>query len=107
VGGDGVSDAGLAQLHRIPRFRTWHGGDRTYSLMEFDARPTYAALKGPVTAAGVRSLAGLDGLFALNLHWESAGMSSADLASLGALANLGFLAVDGDLCDDEAMRQIG
>jgi hypothetical protein len=34
-------------------------------------------------------------------------MTSADLGLLASLANLGFLAIDGDLCDDEAMRQIG
>ncbi len=105
--GSGVTDAGLRRLHGIPRFQRWSGGDRKYSLLEFDASPTYAAVKGPFTADGMRSLAGLDGLFALNVHWTSAGMGSADLGLLASLANLGFLSIDGDLCDDEAMRQIG
>jgi hypothetical protein len=105
--GDGVSDAGLVHLRRIPRFREWHGGERKYALMDFDAGPTYLAIKGPFTAAGVRTLDGLDGLFALNIHWLSNAMSSADLGSLSSLGHLGFLAIDGDLCDDEAMRQIG
>lgn len=106
--GDGVTDAGLTRLHDIPRLQHWRGGDRQYSLLEFEARPTYAAVKGPFTAAGVRSLSGLDGVFALNVHWTAAaGVTSADLGRLGSLANLGFLAIDGDLCDDEAMRQIG
>ena len=105
--GEGVSDAGMARLHGVPRFQRWHGGEPTYGLMEFEAGPTYAAVKGLFTADGVRSLNGLDGLFALNLHWQSADMSSAGLGALSSLARLGFLAIDGDLCDDEAMRQIG
>jgi len=105
--GDGVTDAGLARLHEIPKLRRWTGEQPAYSLLEFGARPTYVAVKGPFTAAGLRALRGLDGLFALNVHWTSAGMTSADLGALSALDNLGFLAIDGDLCDDEAMRQIG
>jgi len=105
--GDGVTDAGLARLQDIPRLGRWHGGERRYSLLEFDAGPTYVAVKGPFTAAGLRSLSELDGLFALNLHWTSASVTSPDLGLLAPLANLGFLAIDGDLCDDEAMRQIG
>jgi hypothetical protein len=105
--GNGVTDAGLSHLRRIPRFAEWLGGEPQYSLLEFDARPTYLAIKGPFTASGLRALDGLEGLFALNVHWTSAGMTSRDLGRLSTLGNLGFLAIDGDLCDDEAMRQIG
>ena len=105
--GGGVTDAGLARLRDIPRLARWSGGERRHSLLEFDAGPTYVAVKGPFTASGLRALDGLDGLFALNIHWTSAGMTSADLGRLSALTNLGFLAIDGNLCDDEAMRQIG
>jgi hypothetical protein len=105
--GDGVTDAGLARLRDIPRFARWSSGDRRYSLLEFDAGPTYVAVKGPFTPAGLRSLDGLDGLFALNVHWTSSDTMSRDLSLLSSLAHLGFLAIDGDLCDDEAMRQIG
>jgi hypothetical protein len=58
-GGDGVSAGPLPRPHRIPASRPG-GGDRKYSLMEFDARPT-PAIKGPFTGAGVRSPAGLTG----------------------------------------------
>ena len=105
--GDGVTDAGLAQLRDIPRFRRWDGGERRYSLLEFDARPTYLAANGPFTAHGLRAFAELEGLFALNIHWTMGSMTSADLNALRAAPNLGFLAIDGDLTDDEAMRQIG
>ena len=105
--GSGVTDAGLARLRDIPRLQRWSGGERKCSLLEFDAGPTYVAVKGPFTPAGLRSLAGLDGLFALNVHWTSPETTSRDLGVLSSLTNLGFLAIDGDLCDDEAMRQIG
>jgi hypothetical protein len=105
--GDGVTDTGLSRLSDIPRLRRWHEAERKYSLLEFDARPTYVAIKGPFTPAGLQTLAGLDGLFALNVHWTGGGTTSRDLGLLAPLANLGFLAIDGDLCDDEAMRQIG
>lgn len=105
--GDGVTDAGMRRLHDIPRLQRWSGGERRYSLLEFDAGPTYVAVKGPFTPAGLQSLAGLDGLFALNVHWTSPETTSRDLGLLSSLPNLGFLAIDGDLCDDEAMRQIG
>jgi len=104
--GDGVTDAGLARLRDIPRFRRWQG-ERRYSLLEFDAGPTYLAVKGAFTAQGLSAFADLDGLFALNIHWTTSAMTSADLGALRAARNLGFLAIDGDLTNDEAMRQIG
>jgi hypothetical protein len=104
--GDGVTDSGLAQLHEIPRFRRWQG-ERRYSLLEFEAGPTYLAAKGAFTARGLRAVAELEGLFALNLHWTTSGMTSADLGVLRDAPNLGFLAIDGNLTNDEAMRQIG
>ena len=102
-----VSDTGLARLHGIPRFARWHGGEPAYSLMAFDAGPTYVGVQGPFTAAGLQSLEGLDGVFALNLQWQAGALPSSALARLSSLSHLGFLAVDGDRCDDEAMRQIG
>ena len=104
--GDAVTDAGLARLRDIPRFRRWQG-ERRYSLLEFDAGPTYLAVKGPFTAHGLKAFTELEGLFALNIHWTTSAMTSADLHALRAAPNVGFLAIDGDLTDDEAMRQIG
>jgi hypothetical protein len=104
--GKTVTDTGLARLHGIPRFARWHGEEPAYSLMTFEAGPTYAGVQGPFTPAGLGALQGLDGLFALNLQWQAGAMPSASLALLSSLSNLGFLAIDGDRCDDEAMRQI-
>jgi hypothetical protein len=105
--GKRVSDVGLSSLTRIPRFVRWHGGEPSYSLMEFDAGPTYVGVEGPMTAEGLRALHELDGVFALNLQWQAATMNSSALGLLASLARLGFLALNGDRCDDEAMRQVG
>ena len=74
--------------------------------MEFDAGPTYAGIEGPFTARGLRAIHDLGGVFALNLQWQAGTMDSSALGLLSSLARLGFLALDGDRCDDEAMRQL-
>jgi hypothetical protein len=102
-----VTDAGIRLLHRLPRFKTWNGGEVMYGLMSFDSEPTHLLLDGPFTDAGLAQLSGLDGLFGLNLFWHAAGFTAAGLRSLTRLANLGMLGCSGQRCDDEAMRAIG
>ena len=102
-----VTDDGLALLSRIPNFTTWCGETPRYALMEFHAGPTYLAVDGTYSAEGLRALQDLHGLFALNLNWRGSAMHSDGLSALGTLANLGFLAINGDRCDDAAMRCIG
>jgi hypothetical protein len=104
--GRGVSDAGLPFLHRFPAFMTWRGRDIRYSLMSAEAEPTHLLLDGPFTNAGLASLAGLDGLFALSFFWHSSAFTAEGLGSLADLANLGFLGCGETRCDDDAMRQI-
>jgi hypothetical protein len=105
--GNTVTDAGLALLKHVPRFKSWSGEAPEYSLLGFDAGPTYLGIDGTFSATGLRGLAGLDGLFALNLSWSGSDMHSDGLAALSALANLGFVAINGDRCDDAAFRQLG
>jgi hypothetical protein len=105
--GTGVTDEGLAWLAGYPGFAIWPDVKPQYSLMEFQAGPTWLAIEGPFSAAGLRALCKLDGLFALNLNWHGSAMNSAALSTLTGLSRLGRLAIDGDRCDDEAMRQIG
>lgn len=105
--GNTVTDAGLALLRHVPRFTSWSGETPEYSLMGFDAGPTYLGIDGPFSAGGLRALEELDGLFALNLSWSGSHMHSAGLAALSALANLGFVAINGDRCDDAAFGQLG
>jgi hypothetical protein len=92
--GNGVTDAGLALLHELPVFRTWQGGHPTMALMSYDAGPNYLLLRGTFTDRGMQHLRGLDGLFALNLDDRGLAISSAGLAPLVTLPNLGWLAVD-------------
>ncbi len=101
--GNGVTDAGLALLHEIPIFKSWHGGEPKMGLLSYDAGPNYLSLRGPITDRGMGQLAGLDGLFALNLDSSEIGITAAGLAPLVGLPNLGWLAA---LATDDAMPYI-
>jgi hypothetical protein len=104
--GSRVTDAGLRLLHEMPVFKSWQGGEIRYSLMTYDAKPNQLQLDGPITDAGLSSLAGLDGLFGLRFFWHCPSITAAGLRGLTALPRLGVLGVGGELCDDEAMRHI-
>ena len=107
VAGTTVTDAGLAFLKNFPGFTSWAGEPPEYSLMGFHAGPTYLGIDGTFSAAGLRALENLDGLFALNLSWHGSEMHSEGLSALAALANLGFVSINGDRCDDVAFHQMG
>jgi hypothetical protein len=89
-----VTDAGLGFLRNFPRLAKWHEGGAELLI------------DGPFTNAGMASLAGLDGLGALDLFWHVSGITSEAFAHLAALPNLASLAADGKLSDDGAMRHI-
>ena len=101
-----VTDAGLPLLQQFPVFKTWHGGDISYSLMSPDAEPNHLLLDGPFTNKGFESLAGLDGLFGLTFFWHISAFTSDGLKSLTDLPNLGFLGCQDELCNDVAMQHI-
>jgi hypothetical protein len=101
--GHGVTDAGFRALHEIPAFETWQGGESKLSLTGFDAGPTFLMLRGPFTNAGLAQLAGLDGLFALNVDDSRLAITGAGLAPLVDLPHLGWLAFD---AKDESMPYI-
>lgn len=89
-----VTAAGLPHLQGLPMFKTWHGGDIRFGLMEFVAEPTYLLLPpAPFTERGLDRLAGLDGLFALNVDGPQV-MTAAGLRPLAALPHLGWLGCD-------------
>jgi hypothetical protein len=102
-----VTDDGLALFHRFPRFKTWHGGEMSCSLMSFGAEPTNLLADGPFTDRGLASLAGLEGLTGLNLFWHSTGFTDDGLKGLAELPYLGFVRCAGDRCTDEGLRHIG
>lgn len=101
--GTGVTDAGLALFEAFPRFKTWQDGDPRIAPLGFDTVPTYLSLRGSFTDQGVAHLAGLNGLFALNLDDSKLAVTAPGLAPLARLASLGWFAFD---ADDEAMPYI-
>jgi hypothetical protein len=101
--GNQVTDAGVVVIHQFPVFKTWHGSDPQISLMAFNPEPNFLLLRGPITNAGVASLVGLDGVFALNLDDRKLAITAAGLKPLAKLPNLGFLGFD---ATDEAMPYI-
>jgi hypothetical protein len=101
--GTQVTEAGLDLFHDFPAFKTWQGGDVSYSFMRFDADPTYLLLHGaaPFSTSSLSRLVGLDGLFALNL--DNPAWKNVDLAPLRHLPNLGWLGHD---ATDGSMQHI-
>lgn len=99
-----LSDAGLALLHELPRFKTWHGGEARLSLMtEPKSLPNHLSLWGSFTDMGMRHLRGLDGLFALNIDDRHLAITAAGVAPLASLPHLGVLGV---IAKDDWMPQI-
>jgi hypothetical protein len=103
-----VTESGLAALHQIPSFKNWRGGETTFALMGAEVGPTLLLLpQRPFVTRGLNVLAGLDGLFGLNLFTmgESGGraMTGRGIEPLSGLANLGWLACDPR---DDAMKPI-
>ena len=103
MSGTEVTDAGIAHFHQYPVFKTWQGGDIRMGLLEYTAGPNYLSLRGSFTDRGLADLAGLDGLFALNLDDGKLAVTAPGLASLVTLPNLGWLALD---AADESMRYL-
>jgi hypothetical protein len=96
-----VTDAGLAMLHDFPLFRSAPEGPTGE-----DGEATGLLIDGPFTNAGLASLAGLDGVFGLELFWHATNITAAAFRILEHLPNLLFLGCDGKLSSDETMRHI-
>lgn len=104
--GRNVTDDGLQLLHDFPAFKSWQGGDVKYGLMSFSGEPTNLLIDGPFTGDGLASLRGLDGLFGLSFFWHTSRLRGNDLRFLDGLSSLGYLGLQGKLCNDEAMDHI-
>lgn len=102
-----VTDAGLGLLHQIPIFATWHGGEGELELMTFDTGPNHLIVDGTFSNGGIATIAGLHGLFGLSFFWHTSGFHAAALAALRAMPHLAFLGLQGPLCTDAAMQEIG
>ena len=92
--GNLVTDEGLALLHELPVFKTWHAGEIRMALTSYRAMPNHLTLRGPFSDRGMQQLRGLDGLFGLNLDDSQLRLTAAALPPLVELPNLGWLGVD-------------
>src|SRR5258708_18183379 len=92
-----VTDAGLRLLHNFPMLKKWGGTE---------ANAGHLLIDGPFTNDGLAGLAGLEGVFDLDLFWHVRGITSEGFAHLAHLPNLESLGCDGELSDDTAMRYI-
>lgn len=92
--GNQVTAAGLLRLHDIPAYATWLGGEERMELCGFDARPNYLLLRGQFRDEDLVHLAGLEGLFALNVDDSRLGLTGAALPHLIGLPHLAWLAFD-------------
>jgi len=104
--GRGVTDAGIPELHHIPAFRKWLGGDVQAGLMGASKLPNRLTIDGEFTDAGLTALEGLEGVAALSFFWHSKVFTPAGLEPLRRLPRLAVFGIDGGQCGDEAMRQI-
>jgi hypothetical protein len=89
-----VTDAGLSLLHNFPMLKTSH------------ANAGRLLIDGPFTNKGLAGLAGLEGVFDLDLFWHVTGITSDGFAHLVGLPNLSSLGADGGLSDNGAMQYI-
>ena len=104
--GRGVTDQGIPDLHQIPAFKKWLGGEVQVGLMGADKLPNRLMIDGPFTDAGLAALDGLEGVAALSFFWHSKAFTPAGLESLRRLPRLEVFGIDGSQCGDAAMRQI-
>jgi ankyrin repeat protein len=103
VTGVDVTDAGLPLLHDLPVFKKWQDGEVVFELTSADAEPNMLVLRGTFTDRGLAALAGLDGLFGLDLDDRNLAITAAGLAPLITLPNLGKFSFH---AHDDAMSYI-
>src|SRR5204863_6919540 len=75
-------------------------------IWEGDEKGAHLLIDGPFTNQGLASLAGLEGVFDLDLFWHVTGITPDGFAHLVKLPNLGSLGADGELSNDASMRHI-
>jgi hypothetical protein len=101
-----VTDAGLRLLVDFPLLRKWHGPPFPSDPQATVDGGAQLLIDGPFTDAGLAGLAGLEGVFDLDLFWHVTAVTSDGFAHLARLPNLGSLGADGKLSDDAAMGHI-
>ena len=102
-----VTDRGLLRLHNFPMLKTWSTCATPASgATDVIADATHLLIDGPFTDDGLASLAGLEGVFELDLFWHVTGITAEGFAHLVDVPNLGSLGADGELSNNVAMRHI-
>jgi Leucine-rich repeat (LRR) protein len=96
--GASTTDRGLPALHDLPIFKAWQDGPDTYT--GDGAEPNRLFLRGALSDRGIASLAGLDGLYALDIDDSALPLTGQAIAPLLPLAHLASLAFD---AKDDAM----
>lgn len=89
-----LTDGGIQRLHYIPLLRIHN---------ETGAR---LLIDGSFSDAGLAALAGLEGVFELDLFWHVDQITSGGFVHLRQLPNLQALGCDGELSDDIALGHI-
>jgi hypothetical protein len=101
-----VTDAGIPLLHNFPKLKRWEGANVESPEQDALANAGRLLVDGPFTNQGLAALAGLEGVFELDLFWHVTGITSEGFRYLTHLPNLRALGADGRLSDDGAMRHI-
>jgi hypothetical protein len=101
-----VTGAGLRLLHTLPQMKRWHGPEITSGDKQAIEGSVRLLIDGPFGNHDLAALAGLEGVFELDLFWHVTGITTDAFAHLVHLPNLGSLGCDGALSDDTAMRHI-
>ena len=104
--GWGLTDAGIPELHHIPAFKKWLGGEIQVGLMGADKLPNRLTIDGRFTDAGLAALNGLEGVAGLSFFRHSKTFTQGGLEPLRRLPRLEVFGIDGDQCGAEALRQI-
>jgi hypothetical protein len=89
-----ITDTAMPLLHELPVFKTWQGGDVALSLAGEKTVPNHLSLHGSFTDRGMRDMAGLDGLFSLDIDNHHSGITPAGIGPLIGLPHFGALGVD-------------
>jgi hypothetical protein len=101
--GNGVTDDGLAPLHDIPAFAKWQPDEASARTQSAEDRPNLLSLRGAFTDDGMRSLVGLNGLYALDIDSAQLAITGKGLVPLAELPHLERLGFD---AKDESMPYI-
>ena len=92
--GNHVTDVGLAMLHALPVFTSWHGDEPELPFFNYDSGPNLLSLRGSFTDEGMRHIAALHGLWGLNLDDSALQLTARAMVPLISLPRLGRLAAD-------------